>query len=107
MVFKTIKANQSDTLLERFRGGSLKASVDGVGISMNTMWSSSRSVVIVPVFECVVAICLTANLQMGANAGRYGARSSKLPNGSYPDPNKQQAHTLHNTVKGGCDDEPA
>lgn len=36
--------------------------MDGVGIWMNTMWNSTRSVVIVPVFKCLVAMSLIISL---------------------------------------------
>ncbi|XP_018477816.2 probable glucomannan 4-beta-mannosyltransferase 15 isoform X2 [Raphanus sativus] len=41
-----------------FHGEGLKASVDGVRTGMYTMWSSTRSTLIVPVFTCLVALCL-------------------------------------------------
>ncbi|CAG7906075.1 unnamed protein product [Brassica rapa] len=41
-----------------FHEEGLKASVDGVGLSMYTMWNSMRSTLIVPVFRCLVALCL-------------------------------------------------
>ncbi|KAJ0232250.1 glucomannan 4-beta-mannosyltransferase 15 [Hirschfeldia incana] len=41
-----------------FHGEGLKASVDGVLTSMYTMWSSTRRTLIVPVFTCLVTLCL-------------------------------------------------
>uniref|UniRef100_A0A0D3BZ04 Glycosyltransferase 2-like domain-containing protein n=1 Tax=Brassica oleracea var. oleracea TaxID=109376 RepID=A0A0D3BZ04_BRAOL len=46
----------------KFHGEGLKASVDGVGLSMYTMWNSTRSTLIVPVFRCLVALCLIISL---------------------------------------------
>lgn len=47
---------------EKFHGEILKASVDSVGIRMETMWRETRSVLIVPVFKFVVAMCLVISL---------------------------------------------
>ncbi|KAF2604958.1 hypothetical protein F2Q70_00027106, partial [Brassica cretica] len=36
--------------------------MDGVGLSMYTMWNSTRSTLIVPGFRCLVALCLIISL---------------------------------------------
>ncbi|XP_010450208.1 PREDICTED: probable mannan synthase 15 isoform X2 [Camelina sativa] len=41
-----------------FHGGGRKPSVDGVRISMNTMWKETKTTLIVPVFKYLVAMCL-------------------------------------------------
>lgn len=36
--------------------------MDGVGINMSTMWRETRNVFIVPLFKCIVVMCLIISL---------------------------------------------